>query len=118
MMSHSHDGHVHGGHTHNEPAHGGHTHNGPAHDGHADQISSHKKVMLQEDLQDLLALLDMRFGTIPPNVLARIERIDKLDTMERLILVAANAADWQVFVQELQAGDGAFKLVGDHLSPI
>lgn len=78
----------------------------------------HEKRMLKQDLEDLLALLEMRFGQIPPDVLARIEGIDKTDTMQRLILVAANAADWDVFLQELEAGDAAFKLVGDHLSPI
>lgn len=78
----------------------------------------HEKRMLKQDLEDLLALLEMRFGQIPPDVLARIEGIDKTDTMQRLILVAANAADWDVFLQELEAGDTAFKLVGDHLSPI
>ena len=101
MMSHAHDDHDHG-----------HSHS------HSSSSSEHEKLMLKQDLEDLLALLEMRFGTIPPDVYAEIGRIDKLDTMQRLILVAANAADWNVFVQELKAGDGAFKLVGDHLSPI
>lgn len=82
------------------------------------ELSPLEQAMIKQDREDLQALLEMRFGAIPPDVQAEMERIDKTDTLQRLILVAANAADWNVFVQELKAGDGAFKLVGEHLSPI
>jgi hypothetical protein len=72
---------------------------------------------LEQDRKDLLALLRMRFETIPPEVVAQIDRIDQLDTLQRLILVAANAADWQVFLEELQAGNQAFKIAGERFNP-
>jgi hypothetical protein len=75
------------------------------------------ELWLKQDREDLLALLDIRFGNVPAEVVQAIERIDRTDTLQRLILVAANAASWSVFTEELAAGDDAFKLTGERFSP-
>lgn len=74
--------------------------------------------MLVQDREDLIALLRMRFGAPPPQVIEAIYEIDQLDILERLILAAANAPRFEIFLEELQAGDQAFKLVGERFNPI
>lgn len=72
----------------------------------------------QTDREDLLAVLSMRFGDVPPDIQMRIATVTGLDTLERLILVAANAPDWRSFVEELDAGAHAFRLVGQRYDPL
>ncbi|MGM8216478.1 hypothetical protein ACLIA0_12985 [Bacillaceae bacterium W0354] len=74
--------------------------------------------VLVQDREDLLQVLRMRFGDIAPGVIEKIYQINKLDSLERLILVAANAPSYKVFLEELEAGDDSFKLVGDRFNPI
>ncbi|HET7580213.1 MAG TPA: hypothetical protein VFK33_13125 [Bacillales bacterium] len=74
--------------------------------------------MLRMDRQDLMAVLDMRFGTIPDEVRNEIEAIQKMETLERLILAAANVPDLKGFVSELKEGRGAFKLTGHLYDPL
>ncbi|HET7521845.1 MAG TPA: hypothetical protein VFJ73_00835 [Bacillales bacterium] len=74
--------------------------------------------MLATDRQDLHAVLTMRFGPIPDDVCKEIEAIDSTDTLERLILVAANVPAWSVFVTELREGKNAFKLTGQSYDPL
>ena len=70
------------------------------------------------DREDLLALLQLRFGNIPGVIEQTILQMHKPDIMQRLILVAANAPDWKVFLKELQAGDQSFRLVGEDFNPL
>lgn len=81
-------------------------------------LSDWNNRLLANDREELLALLRIRFGDIPPKVASDVSRIHRLDTLQRLFLVAANAADWPVFIEELQAGEESFKLVGERFSPL
>jgi len=76
-----------------------------------------RKAALLVDYQDLLAVLELRFGSIPDGTLEEIARITRLETLERLILAAANAPTWKDFQVELQAGDAAFKILGNTFVP-
>lgn len=71
-----------------------------------------------QDREDLLALLEMRFGPVPSWVHARIGRITALDRLQRLIIAACNAADWRIFIEELEAGEESFKLTGERFNPM
>lgn len=71
-----------------------------------------------QDREDLLQLLRMRFGDIAPGIVEAIYEINDLNTIERLILVAANAPSLRIFLEEMEAGDGSFKLVGERFNPI
>lgn len=73
---------------------------------------------LVEDREDLIALLRMRFGDIPPGVIESVYKIDEHSTLERLILVAANAPEFKVFLEELEAGNGSFRIIGERFNPI
>ncbi|WP_027417348.1 hypothetical protein [Aneurinibacillus terranovensis] len=74
--------------------------------------------VLQTDRNDLLAVLRLRFGTVPEEILEKIEAIADIDVLERLILAAANAASWGIFMSELYEGRDAFRLVGESFNPI
>lgn len=74
--------------------------------------------LLVEDREDLIAVLQMRFGYIPGELIAKIYEIDDLNTLQRLIISAANAADWNVFARELNVGKNSFRLVGENFNPL
>ncbi|HEX6817676.1 MAG TPA: hypothetical protein VF120_04825 [Ktedonobacterales bacterium] len=76
-----------------------------------------RRAFLSGDREDLLAVLALRFGTVPASVQTRIAACDDAATLERLILVAANVPDWDTFLHELDAGSQAFKLVGASYEP-
>ena len=68
---------------------------------------------LAVDRSDLLALLKMRFQLDADEWggwQERIERISDSDFLEKLILVAANAADMAAFREEWEAGPSAFRV--------
>ncbi|SET17307.1 hypothetical protein SAMN05216389_106162 [Oceanobacillus limi] len=71
-----------------------------------------------QDREDLLHVLRMRFGDIAPGIVEKIYEIDDLEALERLILVAANAPTLRIFLEELEAGNNSFKLVGERFNPI
>ncbi|MFD1848512.1 hypothetical protein [Oceanobacillus bengalensis] len=71
-----------------------------------------------QDREDLLHVLKLRFGDIAPGIVDSIYKIDDLDALERLILVAANAPTLTVFLEELEAGNDSFKIVGERFNPI
>jgi len=71
-----------------------------------------------QDREDLIQILRMRFGEIAPGIIEKIYEISDLDTLERLILVAANAPTLRIFLEELEAGEGSFRLVGERFNPI
>ncbi|MBT2214765.1 hypothetical protein F3157_07790 [Virgibacillus dakarensis] len=68
--------------------------------------------------EDLLGLIHMRFGNVPKAIVEQIMAIDDLDVLDRLFLVAVNAANWDVFVNELNEGKASFKMVGDGFDPL
>ena len=70
-----------------------------------------------QDREDLLSILRMRFGEMSPEVVQSIYEINDLNTIERLILVAANAPTSKVFLEELQE-EGSFRIVGERVNPL
>lgn len=80
--------------------------------------ASQEEHILDYDREDLLALLQIRFGDLQPRIVEGIHGINRLETLQRLILVAANVPDLRFFIEELQAGDASFKLIGERFSPI
>lgn len=81
-------------------------------------FSFENDAMLVQDREDLIALVRMRFGTIPSQVIEKIYAIDALDTLERLILTAANAQTFEIFLEELEEGNEAFKITGERFNPV
>lgn len=75
-------------------------------------------VMLVQDREDLLAVLRMRFGEVPADVIQFIYEIDDYHQLQRLILTAANSQDWHVFIEELQAPSDTYKIVGERYNPL
>ncbi|WP_085992614.1 hypothetical protein [Oceanobacillus senegalensis] len=73
---------------------------------------------LAQDREDLIQVLRMRFGDVAPGIIEKVYEMNELDTIERLILAAANAPSLSIFIEELEAGDGSFKLVGERFNPI
>ena len=72
--------------------------------------SSHDDI-LSVDKADLMALITMRFQAARSSTVAeRVAEIDNSDVLERLILVAANAATWEIFVEELADADQSFRI--------
>ncbi|SFD77468.1 hypothetical protein SAMN05216238_10430 [Lentibacillus persicus] len=71
-----------------------------------------------EDREDLISVLKMRFGDIPPKVIEEIYAISSYETLERLILVASNVPSLKVFLEELKEGEGSFRILGDRFNPI
>lgn len=76
-----------------------------------------QRAMLESDREDLLAVLTLRFGVVPEPVRARIAACNNPATLERWILVAANVPDWGAFLNDLDAGPNAFKMVGASYEP-
>jgi hypothetical protein len=74
--------------------------------------------LLVDDREDLIAVLQMRFGHLTGAIIERIYEIDDINTLQRLILAAANAVSWDVFVEELSAGERSFRLLGENFNPL
>lgn len=81
-------------------------------------FSIQNEAQLVEDREDLIAVLRMRFGYISGKLIKKIYEIDDSSTLQRLILSAANAASWDVFLEELDAGEESFKLLGENFNPL
>lgn len=73
---------------------------------------------LVQDREDLISVIRMRFGDIEPAIIEEIYKLNDLETLERLILVAANAPSLKIFLEELEEGEGAFRITGDRFNPI
>ncbi|ADG06363.1 hypothetical protein [Kyrpidia tusciae] len=73
---------------------------------------------IEIDRRDLLDVLKLRFGPVPETIRRAIEKVDDPDTLERLILVAANVPTRNLFVHELGEGTKAFRIVGETFNPI
>lgn len=74
--------------------------------------------MLVNDREDLIAVIRMRFGEISGEIIERIYDINDINSLQRLILAAANAMNWNVFLEELQASEYSFRLSGEEFNPI
>lgn len=81
-------------------------------------MTMNQEQALTIDKEDLVGLLELRFGAVPPTVQEEIGEIKELETVERLILVAANVPTWDAFLADLGTGTSAFKIVGDVYNPI
>ncbi len=79
--------------------------------------ASQEEEILIEDRRDVLEVLSMRFGTVPEDIMRQIEAVRQPEAMQRLILVAANAADWDVFLEELREGEASFRILGERFDP-
>lgn len=73
---------------------------------------------LVQDREDLIAILRMRFGQVPTGLIEAVYEMNELDTLERLILVAANAPSLKIFLEELEEGNGSFRIMGERFNPI
>ncbi|MCC2683611.1 MAG: hypothetical protein K0R75_510 [Paenibacillaceae bacterium] len=82
------------------------------------ETSSFEEEMLAQDREEVLAVLQIRFDNVPEHVERLIRGIRELDRLQRLILVAANAADLTVFIEELQESEDSFRLLGDRFNPL
>lgn len=71
-----------------------------------------------QDREDLIALLKMRFNSIPTGVIETIYGISSLDRLERLILVAANAPTFKIFLEEMEENKDSFRIMGERFNPI
>lgn len=76
------------------------------------------ETMLVQDREDLIAVLQMRYGRITGEMVKKIYDIDDLHTIQRLILAAANSADWNVFLEEFYKGTHSIKVVGEGFNPL
>lgn len=74
--------------------------------------------MLVDDREDLITVLQMRFGYLSGEMIEKIYEINEMNTLQRLILAAANAANWSIFLEEFNAYGDSLRLVGDHLNPL
>jgi len=80
-------------------------------------FSMENEAMLIEDREDLIGILRMRFGSISGEMIEKIYNINDNNTIERLILVAANAPTFEIFIEELKEGNWAFKITGERFNP-
>ena len=74
--------------------------------------------LLVDDREDLIAVLQMRFGHVTGEIIEKIYEIDDMNTLQRLILSAANAPSWDVIVEELEVGGQAFRILGENFNPL
>lgn len=74
--------------------------------------------LLVDDREDLIAVLQMRFGTIPGEMIEQIYKINDMNTLQRLILSAANAANWDVFLEDFNVAKDSFRILGESFNPI
>jgi len=81
-------------------------------------VSADEMEMIAIDQTDVIEILNIRFQSVPDDVIFAIKQIQKLDVLERLILVAANAADWHIFLEELNEGETSFRVLGERFDPI
>lgn len=77
-----------------------------------------EEAFLQQDRADLLALLAIRFGTVPAGAADKIGEIGDLNRLQRLILAACNVPEWKLFEEELEEGEASRRFVGERFNPI
>lgn len=83
-----------------------------------EDVDMMRNIALRSDKTDLVEILNNRFGTVTDNVKQKIIEVNDLDVMDRLFVVAVNAANWEVFVKELFEGKDSFKIIGEDFNPL
>lgn len=73
---------------------------------------------IQQDREDLLVILQMRYGFIPEEIGKTVGGITDLNRLQRLIQVAANAPTFEIFIEELAEKEESFRLTGERFSPM
>jgi hypothetical protein len=81
-------------------------------------FSYQNDALLVDDREDLIAVLRMRFGYIPGEMIEDIYSIDDMNSLQRLILSAANAASWEIFLEDFNVGRNSFRLMGENFNPL
>lgn len=81
-------------------------------------FSFESEANLVQDREDLLQVLQIRFGSLEPSVIEAVYNLSDLNAIERLILVAANAPTYSIFLEELKLSDQSFRLVGERFNPV
>ncbi|WP_040204600.1 hypothetical protein [Neobacillus jeddahensis] len=81
-------------------------------------FSFESDALLVNDREDLIAILQMRFGSIPGEMIEDIYSIEDMNSLQRLILSAANAANWNVFLEEFHSGETSYRLLGENFNPL
>lgn len=81
-------------------------------------FSFEKESMLVEDREDLIAVIQMRFGAVSGEIIQKVYDISDSHSLQRLILAAANAHSLEVFLEELHAGQDSFRIVGEEFNPL
>ena len=76
------------------------------------------EAMLVQDREDLIAVLRLRFGFVPPEVITKIYEISEMSEIGRLIITGANVPTWELFMKDLDGHKGAFRIAGDHYNPL
>lgn len=71
-----------------------------------------KQEALETDREDLLGLLELRFGSVTDEVREKIEAIQDGNALQRLIIIAANVPALETFLAELHESKPAFRIVG------
>ncbi|MCL6564111.1 MAG: hypothetical protein K6U87_13995 [Firmicutes bacterium] len=80
------------------------------------QTQERPRIASDEDRQDLLQVLTMRFGTLPPEVAEAVRRVTDFEAVDHLILVAANAPSLDEVLEAL-ATPGGLPLAPHHPAP-
>jgi hypothetical protein len=81
-------------------------------------VSFETDPLIVNDREDLIAVLRMRFGEISGEMIQDIYEIDDMNMLQRLILAAANAANWKIFLEEFHSGNDSFRLLGEMFNPL
>lgn len=74
-------------------------------------------VPLREDILELRYVLERRFGSIPEDISRKLDEIDQMDVVNRLILVAANIRSLEQFRKELSDSGMNFRITGPTYDP-
>jgi hypothetical protein len=83
-----------------------------------EDVEMMRNAALESDKKDLVGILHDRFGHMTEGVKQKILEVQDLDVMDRLFVVAVNAANWEIFVKELYEGKDSFKIIGEDFNPL
>jgi hypothetical protein len=83
-----------------------------------EDVDMMRNAALESDKRDLIEILQGRFGQVTDDIKQKIIEVSDLDVMDRLFVVAVNAANWGVFVKELYEGKDSFKIIGEEFNPL
>lgn len=80
------------------------------------QTAERTRIAGEEDREDLLQVLIMRFGPLPSEVVEAVRRVTDFEAIDHLILVAANAHSL-IEVLEALATPGGLPAAPHHPAP-